>query len=322
VPGEHVAAGAGRSNFAMERGTASWEQAGAAAAAPGGTAAWHRRRIAAYYDATQVLYSTIWSRMRVHYGLWEPGTRRHREAVRNLDRWVATRLALPAGGRVLDAGCGVGGTSLFLAEAHGLEITGITLSEVQLRRARRHAAHSRAVRVPTFQIGDYLRTGFADASFDGIVAIESVCYAARKEEFLAEAHRLLRPGGRLVVSDGFRAGPVPLALASRYRELLDGMALIDLAGVDDFDAALRRSGFVDVVCDDKHAAILPSARRIAALSRLGIGVCHLPCHLGLFPRAWRDHGRAGLAQLPLFASRALAYCVFSARKPLADAARE
>ena len=93
-----------------------------------------KREIAAYYDETQVLYSHVWSPTGVHYGFWEPGTRTHEEAIRNTDRTVAERLRLRPGFRVLDAGCGIGGTSIFLAESQGVDVVGITLSEDQLDR--------------------------------------------------------------------------------------------------------------------------------------------------------------------------------------------
>src|SRR5262249_32314958 len=153
-----------------------------------------RRRVAAYYDTTQVLYSHLWSPNGVHYGLWENGTRGHTEAIRNLDRFVAARLDLAPGSRVLDAGCGVGGTSLYPAERRGIDVTGITLSRDQLRRAERARRASPARALARFEIGDYLATDFADGTFDGVIAIESSCYAEPKRAFLAEAFRVLKPG--------------------------------------------------------------------------------------------------------------------------------
>ena len=274
-----------------------------------GTGTAHRQRVAAYYDATQVLYSTLWSGSAVHYGLWDHDTRGHRQAIRNLDRLVAAELALSPGSRVLDAGCGIGGTSCYLAERHGLEVVGITLSRVQARHAGRRAARGGAAIRPRVLIADYLRTGFADAVFDGVIAIESSCHAERKPDFLAEAFRVLRAGGRLVVLDGFRARPT--AESDRYRELLAGMALPDLAPAGEFARQARRAGFVLQHDLDLTPRILPSAHRIAKLSAIGVCVCRM---LRL-PRAWLAHGRAGLAQLPLFAEGFLVYRAFVATKP-------
>jgi tocopherol O-methyltransferase len=281
-----------------------------------GTAEAARRRVAEYYDRMQVFYSTCWSSTGVHYGLWRPGTRRHAEAIRNMDRLVAEELALAPGSRVLDAGCGVGGTSLLLAEEFGLEMVGITVSSVQLARARRRAATTGAAVPPVFVLADYLQTGFPAGSFDGMFGIESVCYAESKPAFLAEAFRLLRPGGRLVVLDGFLCRP-PLGRREQKdcRRFMDGVALTHLAGVEEFHADLRAAGFEDVRCTDLHAEIMPSAIRIEAITAAGVILFGIPFRLGLLPRMWLAHGLAGMSQRRLFQGRTLAYCAFVARRP-------
>jgi len=280
-----------------------------------GTPARLRDRIACYYDRTQMLYSRLWSKARLHYGFWDPTTRTREEAIRNLDHFVARALALPPRATVLDAGCGIGGTSILLAEDYGLDVTGLTLSSVQLREARRLAEGSTAMGRLRFSLRDYLASGFSPASFDGIVAIESSCYAEPKTGFCREAFRLLKPGGRLVVSDGFLARPLRGREGVAYRRLLDGFALDGLADVQEFGAVLRTTGFVSIECHDKRAAIMRSAHIIERLSGIGVVVCALLCLLRLAPRTWLRHGLAGLSQRPLFADGALTYCVFVATKP-------
>lgn len=271
-----------------------------------------RRRTIAYYEAVQPLYSALWSRHAVHYGLWEFGTRKHRESLRNLDRCIASHLELPPGARVLDAGCGIGGTGRHLAVEHGLRVVGITLSPSQARRACRLSRALPPPRRPLFLLADYTRSGFAAASFDGIVAVESACHADRKLAFLTEAARLLRPGGRLVVADGFRATDLTLGDDVRYQALCTGMALPSLAGATEFVELVRSAGLVVERNVDLTTEILPSAHRIFTLSRIGVAVCRT---LAL-PRAWLAHGYAGLAQLPLFRERLLEYRLVVAAKPM------
>lgn len=280
-----------------------------------GTADAVRRRIADYYDRMQVFYSSLWSRTSVHYGFWERGTWRRAEAVRNMDRLAAAELGLRPGARVLDAGCGVGGTSVFLAEQCDLEVVGITISEVQLQRACRLAATCSAAVRPTFLIRDYLHTGFDAHSFDGVVAIESACYAEPKKAFVAEAFRVLRPGGRLVVMDGFlRKWRLDARERADFEHFTRGLALSGLAHVDEFAAYLGEVGFGDIRCSDKRSAILPSALIMEAMTRVGVPIVAGACRRGLLPRLWLDHGLAGLSQRRLFQEGTLAYCVFHARK--------
>lgn len=272
------------------------------------------RRVARYYDQTQVLYSWIWSRSGVHYGLWDPATRGREQAIRNLDRAVERALDLPDGSRVLDAGCGIGGTSLFLARERGFAMTGVTLSEDQLRRARGAARRLPAERRPRFLLRDYLDTGLPEGVFDGAFAIESACYAESKPAFLAETYRLLRPGGRLVVADGFR-GEVAPGDAPRYARMLRGMALTELVRPESFAADLRGAGFAEIRRSERNADVRASAAAIERLSWVGLAVCALPCAVGLFPRGWFAHGLAGISQRRLFERGAVVYCVFSATKP-------
>jgi len=95
----------------------------------------------------------------------------------------------------------VGGAAVFLARSFGCRVHGITLSARQVETCRRNAARYGVDHLTHFDRRDYLATGIADESFDVVWAVESVCYAFDKADFLREAIRLLRPGGRLVLAD-------------------------------------------------------------------------------------------------------------------------
>ena len=167
---------------------------------------------------------------------------------------------------------------------------------------------------PSFRIDDYLCTSFPDGYFDGIVAIESVCHAVDKRPFMAEAYRLLAPGGRLVVADGFLAAPLAGRNRRRYRTMLDGMALTKLASLDEFADDLRAAGFASVRRDEVQSAIQRSSRRIFALSLAGVAVCAAPCRAKIFPDSWLRHAWAGVSQRALFRDDTIKYAVFSAQK--------
>ncbi len=274
-----------------------------------------RAQVADYYDRMQVFYDLVWSRRDVHFGLWERGTFRRAEALRNAQRIAARGLALAPGSWVLDAGCGVGGTSVFLAEEHHLKVVGCGVSLRQLQRAQQLAERSTATHRPRFLICDYVCSAFRDAFFDGAVAIESACHADSKSHFLSEMARVLRPGGRLVVIDGF-VNKLELTHEERadLERYMRGVAVPGLARVDEFRDALARAGFEDIQCTDRRRSVLPSAFLIEAMSLAAVTACAPLFAAGLLPRLWLRHGLAGLSQRRLFQRGTLAYCVFIARR--------
>jgi cyclopropane fatty-acyl-phospholipid synthase-like methyltransferase len=68
----------------------------------------------------------------LHYGFWYEDTKSLAEAILNTNNFVIEALAIESNDTILDAGCGVGGTSMHVAETTGATVEGITLSDVQL----------------------------------------------------------------------------------------------------------------------------------------------------------------------------------------------
>jgi len=133
----------------------------------------------------------------LHLGHWEgPPDRDLQAAQRRLDSTVLALAAMGPGLSVLDVGCGIGGT---LAHATGrwpdLDATGLNLDPAQLAVAR---SENPGVR---FVEGDACALPFADASFDRVLSIEAAFHFADRRRFLAEAARVLKPGGRIALSD-------------------------------------------------------------------------------------------------------------------------
>ncbi|MFA7439395.1 MAG: class I SAM-dependent methyltransferase [Sphingomonadaceae bacterium] len=149
--------------------------------------------VADHYDELDLVYRRIWGE-HVHHGYWQTGRESAAEAADNLVRLVEARLALEAGQRVCDIGCGYGATAAWLAARHPIEIVGVTLSSAQLE-----VALARSTKGVICSLQDWLHNDFIDASFDRAWAIESSEHMADKARFFSEAFRVLRPGGRLVV---------------------------------------------------------------------------------------------------------------------------
>jgi tocopherol O-methyltransferase len=205
-----------------------------------------RRRIEAYYDQTWKDYRFLWLNRRnlaFHFGYHDATTRSHADALLNTNRTLAARAAIQPGHRVLDAGCGVGGSGLWLVQNRGAQVVGVTLVHSQVVQAWRVAVAQGVAQRALFAQADYTRTPFAPATFDAVWALESLCHAADKPAFYREAARLLRPGGHVVVAEYMRAArPLPPAGERMVRQWLDGWAIPDLDTPDEHVAHATAAG--------------------------------------------------------------------------------
>src|SRR5262249_2568233 len=125
--------------------------------------------IVGYYDETWLDYRVLWlnpDNLAVHFGYTDETTRNHTDALKNMNRVLADRVEIRPGERVLDAGCGVGGSSLWLARERGAEVVGITLAASQVAKARRYAARRKLNSRVHFEVADFTATPYPDASFD------------------------------------------------------------------------------------------------------------------------------------------------------------
>jgi cyclopropane fatty-acyl-phospholipid synthase-like methyltransferase len=208
----------------------------------------YHQKIVEYYNSTEHAYKDSWdldNSLAIHYGYWDNHVRTFPESLSRMNEVMAESVGITAVDKVLDAGCGVGGSSIYLASVKGCRVTGITLSEKQAQRAIANAKQKDAEGLVEFKVMNYSATSFADASFDVVWGCESICYADSKEQFIKEAYRLLKPGGRLVVADGFvtlfenNNDPV-------IRQWLDGWQVNYLESPQRFSNFMQQAGFTNV----------------------------------------------------------------------------
>jgi cyclopropane fatty-acyl-phospholipid synthase-like methyltransferase len=148
------------------------------------------RQVVSYFDETYPDYRLLWmtsAALAMHMGFWDEQTSDHAEALINMNRVLAARAGLRPGDHVLDAGCGVGGSAIWLARKLGVRVVGINLVPSQIDRGRRYARRHGVADRATFERQDIARTDFPDNSFDVVWALESICHVPDKREFLAEA---------------------------------------------------------------------------------------------------------------------------------------
>lgn len=166
--------------------------------------------VAEYYNTTQNHYLQWWKlkqNLSLHYGIWEKDTKNFSESLVNTNRVMMKLVDITSSDKVLDAGCGVGGAAIFITASTNARVMGITLSEKQVELALLQAKERNLDHKISFDQMDYTNTTFEDGSFDVVWACESISSASDKSVFIKEAYRLLKTGGRLIMSDFFLSNP-------------------------------------------------------------------------------------------------------------------
>ncbi len=217
-----------------------------------------------YDDCHRGLQATghVNSHFSMHCGYWSKQTANYKEALTNLDRKVAKVAGIKRKDLVLDAGCGIGGSAIYLAKNHNCRVEGITLSEKQVQFARQMAAgHNLNDRVQ-FSVGNFNQTNFPDETFDVVWAIESVCHAQEKLAFLQEAYRLLKPKGRLVVADFFGNSGASGDKNKWMQKWADCVAIPRFESLPDFLDKAGKAGFRRITSSNITENITPSSRSL------------------------------------------------------------
>jgi SAM-dependent methyltransferase len=275
-----------------------------------------KARLVDYYVATtESSYLQNWSgeSLGFHVGIADETTTSQAESLNNTNAFLAERARVGKGTRVLDAGCGVGGSSIWLAKEKGARVTGITLVERQVELARKFAEERGVQALADFACEDMLATSFPAASFDVVWNIESMCHVVDLPAYIAHAAHLLRDGGCLAVIDPCR-GPTPDAKLEAT--LCDGWALAPLRTPAEIVGALSAQPFGGVETVDLGRRMGLSIQAMEAMaSRSMLQMRAEKAFNGVdAPPLYERHVRAALAYVEGMRSGAFCVTHFLARR--------
>jgi tocopherol O-methyltransferase len=217
------------------------------------------RGVADHCDELDHFYREIWGE-HVHHGLWERGDERPEEAVLNLVKLVAKRGHIGAEARVCDVGCGYGAAARMLALEFGATVSAITIWPAQYRHA---VSESGGARNPEYLLCDWLSNDLPSGVFDAVLSIESSEHMQDKEIFFAQAHRVLKTGGRMVVCAWLSAAN-PTAPQRRHIQPICREGRIPGMGTEiDYRKWFSEAGLVLESCEDVSARYERRGRSVA-----------------------------------------------------------
>lgn len=227
-------------------------------------------RFQRYYEEAGPDYASWSPNFNMHFGYFRAGMNPFdREAMleqMNLEVLRRLRISNMQRPRVLDMGCGLGATLRTIHCAHpSADLHGVTLVPWQLEHGRclnRSSSQAEKIRV---ELADYEHTGFPTSTYDAVYAIESSCYGTGtgKSKFIREACRLLHPGGRLVVADGFLDVSELRGLQKAiFQTLSDCWAIESMGDIKAFTRELELTGFREIVVERIQARVAPSVLHV------------------------------------------------------------
>ncbi|MBO3461118.1 methyltransferase domain-containing protein [Aetokthonos hydrillicola Thurmond2011] len=220
------------------------------------------QQIQEFYDASSGLWEQIWGE-HMHHGYYgADGTQKkdRRQAQIDLIEEILNWAQVEQAQNILDVGCGIGGSSLYLAEKFHARATGITLSPVQAARAKERAQKFELIARTDFQVADAQAMPFSDNSFDLVWSLESGEHMPDKTKFMQECYRVLKKGGTLImVTWCHRPLDTPLTADEQkhLQEIYRVYCLPYVISLPEYEAIATELGLQNIRTADWSKAVAP-----------------------------------------------------------------
>jgi tocopherol O-methyltransferase len=184
----------------------------------------------------------------LHHGYWIRGDETKEQAQIQLIEHLAQVAGIASGRSILDVGCGLGASSIYLARNYNAKPTGITISPIQVEMASKAASAANVN--AKFLLMDAQAMNI-DQSFDVVWSVESISHYQNKEAFFASAAGLLRPTGTLAVIDWFKKENLRPAEHEEFIQPIEKGMLVELQTMEEY-RMLMQSNHLQIV----HSEIL------------------------------------------------------------------
>lgn len=225
------------------------------------------QQIGEFYDVSSALWEKIWGE-HMHHGYYgrsgDYKIERRDAQIDLIEELLAWGKIAPqnAPQNILDVGCGIGGSSLYLADKFAANVTGITLSPVQAARATERAIAADLDLRVQFQVANALKMPFEDNSFDFIWSLESGEHMPDKTQFIAECYRVLKPEGKLLLAtwchrETSMAGDLTTDEIKHLKEIYRVYCLPYVISLSEYQTIASQCSFNNLKTDDWSMAVAP-----------------------------------------------------------------
>ena len=254
-----------------------------------------------HYDSLALIYQTFWGD-HIHHGLFETGKESPFAAQEKMLEHCTSLLELHGGERVLDAGCGHGGTLLYLAAQHGCQGIGLTVSPKQAKIAAGNAAKAGFAEKIKFQVQDVGSYEFPPAAFELVWAMESSEHFSDKPSAFRNFASTLRPGGQSLLAAWTGSVESP-----RVAEVARAFLCPELWTSEQYREAIESTGMKVSHCEDLTAQVVRTWEICQQHAKKAAPV------VKLLPRAAREFVEGIDSILDAYGSGDLTYTVITAR---------
>ena len=220
------------------------------------------QKISDFYDQSTPIWLDTWGEHMHHgyYGVDGSERKDHRQAQVDLVEEMLYWAGVDQATRILDAGCGVGGSARYLAKRFGSSVLGLTLSAVQAEQARQYTLKTNLEKHVQFEVRDMMTLHASDGPFDLVWSMESAEHIRDKPRLFQVFYEVLQPGGQFLMATWCHR-PTPPELSESDHKLLKKIGklyhLPPMVSRPALEVYAAKAGFTEVTSVDWSQAVEP-----------------------------------------------------------------
>ena len=278
-------------------------------------------KVRRYYESSAADYILLWTNKKdlaMHFGFFEGKIKNHHEAIENMNLKLAEKLGITKNSQVVDAGCGYGNNACWIAKNLEANVTAFNIVPYQIKMAEEKAELMQVNDKVKFELKSFDNTELADGSQDFFWAVESSVHSPNKANLIKEAYRVLKPGGRFIISEYFLRSTPPVSQKEHdYMQIwLDGWAMPELWAEEKYVETFENTGFTKIEVENWTEPVRPSIKRLERMCAWTVPFSEINVRLGIISKDRYLSGKGSLIGAKAFRKGMWEYKVIVGEKPL------